>query len=95
MDLPSPGGGDGGGRTAVYLRLHCMSPKNCRAIYCDKANYGPVSGGGETSDGAGFKAVAGSVEPRSGEDMAGGAVGGGGKGLRVRAGEGAEGEPEY
>ena len=68
VDLPSPGGGDGGSRTTWYQNLRHPSPKHCHAIYWDKYNYGPVSGCGVAYGGAGFEAVVGAGEPWSGGD---------------------------
>ena len=62
MDLPSPGWGGDVGRTTVDLNINHPSPKHFCAIYFDKANYGPVSGGGAASRIAGFEAVAVSGE---------------------------------
>ena len=59
VDILSPGVGDGGGETAGDRNLCRMSSKNCCVIYCDNANYGPVSGGRMASRGVGFKAVVG------------------------------------
>ena len=46
LDTPSPGGGDGGGYNVVYRNLSQLYPEHCCKIYWDKANDGPVSGGG-------------------------------------------------
>ena len=82
MDIPSPGGGNAGGMTSGYINLRHLSPKHCQELYCDKSNYGPVSGGREASGGAGFEAVVISGEPIYVGDKVGGAGGGGGKVLR-------------
>ena len=76
VDIPSTGGGNGRGGTAGDKDLRHPFPKHCRSIYCNKSNYVPVSGGGMVSGGAGFKAVMGSEEPLSGEDIGGGTGGG-------------------
>ena len=60
VDIPSPGGGDGGGRTAGDRNLLRPFPKHCCTIYFDKANYVPVSISGLASGGAGFEVVMGS-----------------------------------
>ena len=65
MDLPSPGWGGDVGRTTVDLNINHPSPKHFCAIYFDKANYGPVSGGREEYRGAGFGEVVVAGEPQS------------------------------
>ena len=55
LDIPSPGGVDGGGVNSGVGDLHLPPPEHCRSIYCDKADYGHVTGGGEVSRGAGYK----------------------------------------
>ena len=59
MGISSSGGGNGGGGTKVDINVRCLLPKHYCAIYCDKANCGPVSGGGVASRSAGFEAVVG------------------------------------
>ena len=57
VDVPSPGGGNGGYRNVGGGDL-CISPSEHRhKIYCDKAHYGPVSGGGAVPRVAGFEAM--------------------------------------
>ena len=55
MDIPAPGGGDGRSGTARDRNLRHLSPKHCRAIYCNNANYGLVYGVGVASRDTGFK----------------------------------------
>ena len=45
VDIPSPGTVNGGCRPLEDRKLCHPYPKNCRVKYCDKANYGPISGG--------------------------------------------------
>ena len=77
VDIPPPGGGDGGGIAVGDLKLRRPLPKHCYTIYCDKNNYGPVSSGDEAFWGASSEAVMILVE---------------GKGMRVRVVEDTEGE---
>ena len=81
MDAPSPRGGDDKGGHAGCGYLRCPTSEHCCAIYCDKAHYGPVSGGGATPRSAGFGEAVGTVGTKSGGDTRGGAVGGGEEGL--------------
>ena len=82
LGISSPGGGDGGGDTAGDRNLRSPFPKHFCAIYCNKNNYGTVSGSRAFSRGAGFKVVVGAGEHQSGGEMVGGAGGRGGKVLR-------------
>ena len=45
VDIPSPGTVNGGCRPLEDRKLCHPYPKSCRVKYCDKANYGPISGG--------------------------------------------------
>ena len=38
VDIPSPGGGNGGGGTVGDIKLRCPMPKQCRKVCCEKAN---------------------------------------------------------
>ena len=57
MDIPSPGGGDGGSGNAVGGNLRHLPSKQRRTIYCDNAHYGTVYGISAASRGTGVKAV--------------------------------------
>ena len=86
--MSSLGGGNGGGGNAGDRNLCRPLPEHCRTIYYDKDNYGPLYGGGVASRGAGFEAVVGAGEHRSGGYTGGIKVVGGGKGLRGAGGIG-------
>ena len=45
MEIPSPGGGYGGGRNVVGGYLRCPPSEHHHIIYRDKAHYRSVSGG--------------------------------------------------
>ena len=45
MYITSPGDVNGGSKPAEARKLCHPFPKQCRIKYCDKANYGPMSGG--------------------------------------------------
>ena len=62
LKLTSPWGGDGGGGDAGNQNLCHPSPEHCHTIYCNKANYGPVSGDREAYGVAGFEVVVGARE---------------------------------
>ena len=55
VDTPSPGRGDGGGGNAGDRSIHPLLSKQCCAIYCNKTNFGHVSGGRAASGGTGFE----------------------------------------
>ena len=57
--ISSPGGGDGRGGNEGDRNLSRPPPEHFHGIYCNKANYIPVSGGRAASRGAGFEAVVG------------------------------------
>ena len=89
LGITSPVGGNGGGRNAGDRKLRRPPPEHFCEIYCNRTNYGPVSGIGAASRGAGSKEVVGAGEHWHVGDTGGGAGGRGGKGLRraVRRGE--------
>ena len=88
MDRPYNGGGNCRGRKRGYRNLHFPPPEHFHAIYCDKANYGALSGSGVASKGAGFEAVVISGEHYHGVDTGGGASDRSRKGLRRAGGRG-------
>ena len=59
MGIPPNGGGDarGGNTGGGYIRR--LLPEQSNKIYCDKAYYGPVSGGGAEPWGKGVEVVVG------------------------------------
>ena len=57
LNIPSAGGGDGGGRNLGDRNLCRPPPEYCCTIYCDKAIYGPVSGVDAVARGVYFEAV--------------------------------------
>ena len=86
VDIPFPGGGDVRGGRAGCGDL-CRPPSEYRcAIYCDKAHYGPVSGGGAAPGSSGIEAVVGTRGTRSRGDMGGGGSGNGLGGADGRGG---------
>ena len=96
MDVISPGGGDDGGGRAGGGDLHHLTQEHPHAIYHNKAHYGPVSGGGTAPRSAGFKVVmvtggnkyGGNVGDVLGGRSVLGLGGAGGRGSRVRDGDG-------
>ena len=88
LDIPSPGRGNGRGGTAIDRNLRRQSPDHYCKIYCDKDNYGPMSGSGAAPRGAVFEAVVGAGENKSGGDTGGGTGVGDEKGLMGAGGRG-------
>ena len=81
MGSPYPVGGNVRGGYVGYGDL-CFPPsENRRAIYHNKANNGPVSGGVATPRGTCFEAVVGTGATQYGGDIVGGPGGGGRQGL--------------
>ena len=82
------GGGNIGGGNAGDFNLSLLPPKHCRTIYCNKANYDPVSGVGVASRGTDLEAVLGAGEHFSTGDTGDRAGGRGVKGTRGAGGRG-------
>ena len=80
MVLPPTGGGDGGVRHTGTVDICHLLPEHIHKIYCNKAHYGPMSGGIVEPGGNGTKAVVGAGWPGPGGDMDGGLDGGLGSG---------------
>ena len=77
-DVPYPGGGNGGGIHAGGGYIRHPLTECCHTNYCDKAHYGPVSGGGAAPRGTSFEAVMGTGGTQYGGNSVGCMGGGGG-----------------
>ena len=90
MDVPFPRGGYFWVGRAGGGDLRRLPSEHLCEIYCNKAHYIPVSGGGVTARISVIKAVVVTGDTRSRGDMGGGSGGGGGNGLGgvVRRGSG-------
>ena len=84
MVIPVPGGGDEGGGDRADLEVDPSEAEHGRAIYCDKADSGPMQGGSETTGGMGPKDTVGA----DGDRLEGGQGKGGSKGRRQSGGGG-------
>ena len=84
VDIPPTGGRDGRSRTIVGGDLCIPPPENGHTVHCNKAHYGPVSGGGADTGANYIQVVVGTGWGACGRDADGG--------LRGRTGVGGRGD---
>ena len=72
VGVPPSGGSDGGIGVTGGGDLHLPPPEHSFAVHCNRAHYGPVSGGGEASGVTGGQAVVGTGRLGLGWDADGG-----------------------